>query len=29
MNEHLTKPIQLDQLRSVLLHWLRAEPTAA
>jgi len=28
MDEHLTKPIQLDQLRSVLLHWLGAEPSA-
>jgi len=22
MDEHLTKPIQLDQLRHVLRHWL-------
>jgi CheY-like chemotaxis protein len=29
MDEHLTKPIQLDQLRSVLLHWLGAEPSPA
>jgi len=26
MDEHLTKPIQLDQLRSVLRHWLNADP---
>jgi CheY-like chemotaxis protein len=25
MDEHLTKPIQLDELRSVLLHWLRGD----
>ena len=29
MNEHLTKPIQLDQLRAVLQHWLRADPATA
>ncbi|HKX41997.1 MAG TPA: response regulator [Burkholderiaceae bacterium] len=29
MNEHLTKPIQLDELRSVLQHWLNANPSAA
>ncbi len=29
MDEHLTKPIQLDQLRSVLRHWLSADPATA
>jgi len=29
MNEHLTKPIQLDELRSVLRHWLTASPSPA
>jgi len=29
MNEHLTKPIQLDELRHVLQHWLNAHPAAA
>jgi len=29
MNEHLTKPIQLDELRHVLQHWLNANPAAA
>jgi len=29
MDEHLTKPIQLDQLRSVLRHWLNADPATA
>ena len=29
MDEHLTKPIQLDQLRSVLKHWLSADPATA
>jgi CheY-like chemotaxis protein len=29
MNEHLTKPIQVDELRSVLQHWLSARNPAA
>jgi PAS domain S-box-containing protein len=29
MNEHLTKPIQLDQLRTVLQHWLSADSATA
>jgi PAS domain S-box-containing protein len=29
MDEHLTKPIQLDQLRNVLRHWLSADPATA
>jgi CheY-like chemotaxis protein len=29
MDEHLTKPIQLDQLRHVLQHWLNADPANA
>jgi PAS domain S-box-containing protein len=29
MDEHLTKPIQLDQLRNVLRHWLNANPATA
>jgi len=28
MDEHLTKPIQLDQLRSVLRYWLDTDPAA-
>ena len=29
MDEHLTKPIQLDQLRNTLRHWLNAASAAA
>jgi CheY-like chemotaxis protein len=29
MDEHLTKPIQLEELRSVLNQWLRADATPA
>jgi len=29
MDEHLTKPIQLDQLRAVLRHWLNPDPATA